>query len=388
MSLAYCDLYKDSKYKDIHFKEDFTINEVDLNGEKHYAGEHLIKVIENKSYMLQSLSSINKFIDFIIDVLKNELPSQDFKNHFKNIDQVEITIIHNFIKKIMKDKNVVPRILIMKYVLEVLFDKTDKTKNDYRKIYGMYLLAVMFTVFEGEKDIKKVLGVVKDTDWYNKAVEHSQSYFSATKISRSRIVAQYKLVSSDDTEDHSFRCKSLATIYNFFEIKNNFVKIINGKMEDLKTYISDSRKFSIEHFIINDGGAFTISGGTAAQKYPSDIKRYANSIFNFIFISKELNQSVGDNVLFEKIRLLNQIEAASPGVIECEFSKMIIDICSIKFIKPFKGKAGAMQALKSYYEDKFIEEFNSYALEVIKTIGEKLHGKLNDSSGSLPGQAG
>jgi hypothetical protein len=78
--------------------------------------------------------------------------------------------------------------------------------------------------------------------------------------------------------------------------------------------------------------------------------------------------------LFEKIRLINQIEAASPGVIECEFSKMIIDKCSKKFIKPYRGKAGAMQALKLYYEDTFIEEFNSYALEVIKTIGEKLHG--------------
>ncbi|MDQ6423550.1 DUF262 domain-containing protein [Paenibacillus sp. LHD-117] len=384
----YCDLYKNSKYTDIHFKEDFTINEVDFNGEKHYAGEHLIKVIENKNYMLLSLRNINKFIDIILDILKNESPSQDFKNLFKNLEQVEVTIIHNFIKKIMRDKNVVPRILIMKYVIEILFDQTDKSKKDYRKIYGMYLLAVLFTVFEGEKDIKKVLGVVKDRDWYTKAVEHSQSYFSRSKISKSRITAQYKLVSSDDADNHMFRCKSLATIYNFFEIKNNFVKIVNGKTEDLKTYISDSNKFSTEHFIINESGGFTTTGDTTSYKYPSDIKKkYTNSIFNFIFISKELNQSLGNNIMFEKIRLLNQIEAANPGVIECEFSEMIIDKCKKKFTKPFKSKIGAMEALESYYADMFIEEFNSYAQDVIKTIGEKLHGKLNDADESLPDQA-
>lgn len=381
----YCDLYKNQKYTDIQFKEDFTINEVNLKGEKHYAGEHLIKVIQNKSYMLQSLRNINKFIDIILDVLNSELPNQDFKNLFKNVDHIEVTIIHNFIKKIMRDKNVVPRILIMKYVIEILFNQTDKTKKDYGKVYGMYLLAVLFTVFESEKDIKKVLGVVKDPDWYNKAVEHSQSYFSSSKIAKSRITAQYKLISSADTEDHMFRCKSLATIFNFFEIKNNFVKIINGKTEDLKSYISDTNKFSTEHFIINKSGAFNIGGDTATQKYPSEIKKYTHSIFNFIFISKQLNQSLGNNHMFEKIRILKKI--AKPGVIECEFSKMIIEKCKKRFASPIKNKAEAVQALDLYYEDKFAEEFYSYALDVIKTIGDKMNGKLNGLAQSLPDKA-
>jgi len=380
----YCDLYKNPKYTDIHFKEDFTINEVTLVDGKHYAGEHLIKVIQNKNYMLKSLRNINKFIGIILDVLKSEAPSQDFKNLFKNLDQVEVTIIHNFIKKIMRDRNVVPRILIMKYIIEVLFDQSEKTKNDYRKIYGMYLLAVMFSVFEGEKDIKKVLGVVKDKDWYTKAVEHSKSYLSRSKISNSRITAQYKL---DEAENHLFRCKSLATIYNFFEIKNNFVKIIDSGTENLKTYISDSNKFSAEHFIINNSGGFNVEGDTPSQKYPSDIKKYANSIFNFIFISKELNQSLRNHILFDKFHIISKMEAANPGEVECGYSKMIIEKCSEKFTGPLRNKAEDVHAIESYFEDKFIDEFNSYAYDVIRTIGDKLHGKLNGLIESTPDQA-
>lgn len=375
----YCDLYKNEIYKDIQFKEDFTINEVEINGIKHYTGEHIIKVIRNNTYMLQSINNINKFLTIILEVLNTQSPSQHFKGLFNpsaNVDNVEITIIHNFIKKIMLDKNVVPRILIMKYVIEVLFNQTDKTKEDYRKIYGVYLLAVMFTVFEGDKDIKKVLGVIKDTDWYTKAVEQSKSYFSRSKISKSRITAQYKLINPDDTENHMFRCKSLATIYNFFEISNNTVKIKNGKMNDLNDFVSGSDRFTNEHFIINNHGSFKIVGDDKSHSYPSDIKKYANSIFNFIFISRQLNQSLGSNILSEKIRILDEKMAANPGIIECEFSKMIIERCRTDFtnhvVLPDDDKDEAVRALELYYQDNFDEEFSLYALEVIKKIGDKL----------------
>lgn len=374
----YCDLYKQDNYRNIQFKEDFSINEVLLDGIKHYAGEHLIKVIRNNAYMIQSLKNINMFLTIILDILNSELPSQSFKDLFNtsvDIDNVEVIIIHNFIKKIMLDKNVVPRILIMKYVIEVLFDKTHRTKEDYRKIYGVYLLAVMFTVFEGDKEIKKVLGVVKDIEWYTKAVEQSKGYFSRSKISKSRITAQYKLINPDDTENHMFRCKSLATIYNFFEINTNTVKVINGKMNDLKAYISDSDRFSNEHFIINQRGIYNIVGDANSRSYPSDIKKYANSIFNFIFVNNELNQEFGTNILSEKIRILGEKVAASPAIIECEFSRMIIERCRTDFEVeglPAQNIEETAQIMDSYYQNDFNEQFSTYALEVIKKIGEKL----------------
>jgi len=108
--------------------------------------------------------------------------------------------------------------------------------------------------------LKRVLGVVKDNDWYTKAVVQSMSYFSRSKISKTRITAQYRLVDFDNSENYMFRCKSLATIYNFFEIHANTVGIVKGKMNKLKVYISDNDKFTDEHFIINDSGKFISNG--------------------------------------------------------------------------------------------------------------------------------
>lgn len=374
----YCDLHKDARYTNIQFREDFTIiKTVDLDGNKHFEGKHIIKVIQNNTYMLQSLKNINKFLTIILDVVTSRLPSQNFKDLFNssaNIDDVEAIIIHNFIRKIMLDKNIIPRILIMKYVIEVLFDKTNKSKIDYRKIYGLYLLAIMFSMFESEKDIKKVLGVVKDSEWYTKAVEQSKSYFSRSKISRTRITAQYKLINTDDAENYMLRCKSLATIYNFFEINNNNIKVKSGKLNDLNTYVSDNNRFSNEHFIINKSGSFNINGNS--HNYPSDIKKYANSIFNFIFVSRQLNEDLGSNILSEKIRILDEKVATSSTVIECEFSKMIIERCRTDFTTPIslpiENTDEAIQAMESYYQNESIEEFSLYAIEVIKKIGDKL----------------
>lgn len=375
----YCDLYKNARYRNIQFREDFTITELmNLDGNQHYKGEHIIKVIRNNTYMLQGLKNINKFLTIILDVVTSRLPSQSFKELFNSsaeIDDVEAVIIHNFLKKIMLDKNIVPRILIMKYVIEVLFDKTNKTKADYRKIYGLYLLAVMFTIFESEKDITKVLGVVKDSEWYTKAAEQSKSYFARSKVSRTKITVQYKLINAEDTENYMLRCKSLATIYNFFEIIDGTVKVINGKMNDLNVYVTDSNRFSNEHFIINERGVFNISGNSC--NYPSDIKKYANSIFNFIFISKQLNEEdLGNNILSEKIRILDEKVAVSPTIIECEFSKMIIERCRTVFSCPISlpiaNTDEAAQMMGSYYQNEFIEQFSAYAIQVINKIGEKM----------------
>ncbi len=376
----YCSLYKNNKYRNLQFKEDFTIYETEIEGIKHYAGEHIIAVIEDNDYMIRSLKNINKFLNIILDIIKSESPEHNFKRMFNpsaHVDSVETVVIHNFIKKIMLDKNVVPKMLVMKYIIEVFFNSGEATKDDYRKIYGIYLLAILFTVFEGDKDIKKVLGVVKDNNWYDKVVEQSKSYFSCGKISKSRLTAQYKLINTNETENYMFRCKSLATIYNFFEISTNTVRIISGKMDKLKAYISDSDRFSHEHFIINYCKAFSfISDNTRKYKYPPDIRKYANSIFNFIFISKQLNQELGNNILSEKINILDEKLEPLSQIIECEFSKMIIERCRIDFANPVipltENIDECAQVMDLYYRSHFNEEFSLYALEVIKKIGEKL----------------
>ena len=370
----YCSLYKNTNFKDIQFREDFTISKkVELDGVIHYTGEHLIKVLQDRSYMINSLKDINKFLNIIIDIIKSETPSSDFKDLFNpsaNIDNDEVTIIHNFIGKIIRDSNVVPKILIMKYILEVLFSPANKSKDDYRKIYNIYLLAVLFTVFESDKNIKRVLPVIKDEEWYIKAVDQSKDYFSRNTIAKSRITAQYKIIEHEDEVDYMFRCKSLATIYNFFKINGNKVRIIPGKMSKLKEYVSNSERFSTEHLIINKNGSVELLG--CRFNYPSGIKKYANSIFNFIFVSRRLNNELGDKTLKDKIKIIGEKLDGNAQAVECDYSEMVIEICKRHFHQILGPNNNEAEALKNFYQNDFIQVFADFALDIIKKIGDKL----------------
>ena len=374
-----CNLCKDQRYKNLRIKEDFSIHEIELNGIKHNTGEHIIKTICNNAYMLQSMKNINKFLAIMLDILKSDTPTEDFKSLFNpsaEIDHIEKTIIHNFIRKIMLDELVVPKILIMKYVIEVLFDKDNQTKKDYRKIYGVYLLAIMFIIIEGAKDVKKLLGVVKDDEWYKKAVEQSKNYFSLTKISKTRIEAQYKLIAPDDEGTYMFRCKSLSTIYNYFVIHADTVEIADGQMNELKEYLSNSERFSDEHFIINKSGKFHFAGQGVCLAYPSVIKKYANSIFNFIFINRLLNTDLGTLILPQKIILLDEKLGEDPMAIECAFSKMIFERSKTNFsgltTLTFENTEAATHEANQFFENEFIQAFSTYASDIITEVGKKL----------------
>lgn len=147
-------------------------------------------------------------------------------------------------------------------------------------------------------------------------------------------------------------------------------------MNNLLNYLTDKEKFSTEHFIINNSGKFKLPEFNIFINYPNDIKKYANSIFNFIFIARELNNELGDNPLYEKIRIINEKMEEDAEIIDCDYSIMIINKCKVHFTEPQKYPEGqkkeATQAMESYYEDYFVNEFSDFAFEVIQEIGSRL----------------
>lgn len=385
-----CELYKNEKYKEIVFKENFTITrEVQIeDGGKFHKGTHLIEVINDKHYMLQCIRNLNNYLEIIIDIINTTSPSAKFQNLFnpypnEKIDYDEKQVIHRLISNILKDKYIVPRILVMKYILETIADNRVKGKEEYRKIYGINLLAVLFTIFEGDKNIKKILNVVKDSNWYQRAVDQSIDYFSAGEIPKNRIKAQYKILHQDDKEDYKYRCKSLATIYNFYEIREKdgwkYVKVKN--LSNMKSFITDGDKFSIEHFIINDNENYKI--GEETRKYPRVVAKYANTIFNFIFINENLNDELSNFTLPKKIEIIRKKLQINPSLIECDFSKMILECCISELMPSLdfslENTEKSIDFMESYYKNEFIDEFNKYAIKVFNKIGKKMTEKLQES---------
>lgn len=379
----YCDLYKKPKYASATFGEDFLIDhEIEIDGIKHYSGEHIINVINDNAYMLNALQTINRFLKIVLTVVESESPNDDFKKLFNRdakVDNNETRVIHNFIKKIMLDNNVIPKILIMKYVLETLLDQDKKTHEHYDHIYGAYLLAVLFTVFESDKNVKKILSAIKDENWYKKTVEQATSYFSKNNISKSRITAQYKLLNENDFENYMFRCKSLATIYNYFCIREQKIKIRNGQYNELIRFITDNELYTNEHFIINEGNSYIINEKNSSV-YPKEIKKYSNSIFNFIFIKRQYNEDLKNLSLPKKLEHIENALQTDPEYIKCPFSKMVIETARDSFNcmnALFKSTPEeTTEEFRTFYAVQFVDLFSDYALKIIKNIADQLNAGL------------
>ena len=384
----YCDLYTAPKYKGLEFSDDFKLKKEfktkEENPQTFRKDSHLIEVIADKRYMLNALRSLNNSISIMTEIAGSSRPTYFFTELFpcipKNgrpdsLDSDELDVIHNVMRKMLRDSNLLPKALLMKYILSII-DKQPKSKMEYRKIYGVYLLSVLFVVFENKKSKDVLLSVLKadENAWYDEAINQIKSYFSIDRITDNRLLAQYKLGTNEDGEDYQFRCKSLATIYDYFEIHGLEVSITNPSK--LKEFLTSEEKYSTEHFIISksDSRKMKVSIGDAVVDYEIEEKcyrSYVNSIFNFVFIPKELNSKIGNNWLPKKENLL----AAEPKEIECSYSKMVMSkaqILSDAFSALPLTEENYSEKLYLFFARDFRDKYIEYSREVLKAVIEKI----------------
>ncbi len=384
----YCDLYTDSKYKGLEFSDDFKLKKEFKTKEEYpqtfRKDSHLIEVIADKRYMLNALRRLNNSISIMTEIAGSSRPTYFFTELFpcipKNgkpdpLDSDEMGVIHNIMRKMLRDSNLLPKALLMKYILSII-DKQPKSKKEYRKIYGVYLLSVLFVVFENKKSKDVLLSVLKANkdDWYNEAVTQIKSYFSTDRITDSRLLAQYKLGTNEDGEDYQFRCKSLATIYDYFVIRGTEVTISN--LSRLKEFLTNEDKYSTEHFIVSKSASrkMMVTVGDTAVDYEIEDKcyrSYVNSIFNFIFIPKQLNSKLENNWLPKKETVL----AEEPEEIECDYSKMVMSkaqILSDSFSELPLTTENYAEKLFLFFARDFRDKYIEYSRDVLRAVIEKI----------------
>lgn len=385
----YCDLYRNEKYRGLEFGEDFLIKkEFKTRGENHKTfreGIHIIELIRNKTYMLNSLRNLNDAIEIMIEIVESRSTTQSFETYFEyknekgkkeKLDQVEIKIIHNIMGKVLKDSKTLPKALIMKYILSTLLSQDPQSKESLQKIYGVYVLAVLFTVFENKKSKDVLLSVLKadNKDWYSELISQINSYFSPEKITDTRLLAQYKLAANEEEEDYRFRCKSLATLYNFFRINGNKVSIADGKAKKLYNFIENDDAFTVEHFIVSDTDSkktiVVLKGQELEYEYEQKFyKKYVNSLFNFIFISNNLNSQLGNYWLPHKMSRIKSKD------LECDYSRMYLE--SIKKLgsnmkKTPQDEVQYKDKMDLYFSRDFKDQYVEFARVILKAVIEKI----------------
>lgn len=224
----YCHVLSKPEYKDVSINEKFTLDSpCEVNGTKYYLGDHVIKVIRNNTYMKEVLVGSKEYIDCLTEIIAADGGAPGcIRDLLKNIENNEVKIICNFIKKTILDKTlVVPKILILKYYLSICDGKAKKATC--KNLYAIYFYNVLFMLFGDKKsDAENIKRISRSTEYYPEVVKAIKNFFEDGNISESRQIAIAKWNSNYENEALQYKCKSLATIYNYFTINNNSVEWI------------------------------------------------------------------------------------------------------------------------------------------------------------------
>ena len=123
-----CDLFLNKEYDKICFGSDFYLKKnFTFNNKTYYKDEHLIKVINNDSYICSSLEFLNKMVNLfsliIRDGINDEFLSffEQDRNNKDYVDRDVVIILKELMRLLLLDKDItVPHALIMKFFLEII----------------------------------------------------------------------------------------------------------------------------------------------------------------------------------------------------------------------------------------------------------------------------
>ena len=373
----YCCVLSLPEYSNVQINEKFTLEkECVVNGTKYYQGEHVIRVINKNALMKDVVKGTKEYIDFMRDLVSVDGVTCTIKKYITKLNNGdERFIISNLIKKVLLDgKLIVPKVLLLKYFLQI--KNISHSKSDEHDIYSCYFYIVFFMLF-GDKsnDVEQIKSIARSNDFHVKLAEGIEVLLNEKNLVDSKYIAITRWNSDFDNEDLQFKFRSLATLYNFFSYDKN-TKMVKLKVpvEQVKRFIMDNEAFTVEHFIVNKSCSVKHLDNRESVPVPEPIKGYANYIFNFIFIPKTLNnEELKDLPLHKKITILSKPENINK--ISCEYSKFIINLVKECFtegptIESLSKKE--LIDLEKYWLVTFKHEYYGYTTRLLTELIAKI----------------
>lgn len=383
-----CKLLTNDAYRDIEFNSDFVLSkEQEVEGKKYSENTHLVAVIRNKSFLKECLNEIELILKLINGIKSSTGISEEYVHYIdeyngrvsqkKKIDDKERDVMFNLTKKIVMDKDKAPNCLLIRCFLDVFLDKS-ASKLDFQKIYAVSTATLFFSLFETKKDLEIIKEMIKPENWYEEMCDYIFRQLNAQISSGKTINVAYKDMRNNANNPQKFRCKTLATVYDFYDVSATGIQVKKGKMAELELFLNDENKYSLEHFIINDSGKIvftTDSGISVSYEYPANVAKYKKSLLNYLFINENLNERLGSAPVNVKIQRLTEGDLVDDYQKEqSQFSRMIVEQvrASIKMpnLDDVKSEEEAEKLLTDYFQNRFEDELLIYMKNVFIKMRE------------------
>lgn len=383
-----CNVNKEIEYKISKLSNDYKIKEdVVIAGKEFASGTFVWNLFKNDKFYSNLLEELDEYLDFIEIVVSSETGGDDrFKQFFydekgKLVDETRILNAHTIINTILRNDDMVPKMMVMKYFFEVLKPNAVKYKN-YRIISNINIIATVFTLSTKRKGSEIIASKVLLQDWQKGIREYStKTYYEVPEeIGFDKINRDNGVVTTDS---------GLHAARRYFSMKDS-CSISSGSLsideEKYKNENITSGEKNMEHFIINRDYTYTLfldDGKTADVELtiPKKQKKNIATIANYLLMNSEINKELKNRPVYEKIDMLEGfidekgIDVVLPSVESqmhyYSIKKYMHDESKYpqKKLIETKKKKDREKTLKAYYQTYFTDEF-SRLLKCLRNVDQ------------------
>lgn len=340
---------------------------------EHYyeSGTDILRAIRDQRYFRNAIKELKETAVFLKNVFKNDglsVIKQKMRDTGCDSDTIENTFA--IINAILRIDDEVPKMLVMKYFLDVL-NQDRIVKDNVKIIYDIYVYSILFAVTSGKKESSKLIRIVMTKDWINKLKKKTSEFYINVKDK----INYYKFVTENgkvsDTSGQ-YLPKHIIAIKEFTSLNNNEIKFNEQK---LKEYLMSSN-CTAEHFFINKkhkvSFAYGEEGGHSEIILPKKITKYIACPVNYLYLISTANGDIGNKSIKEKIEILfSKGERAFATKKNYEYflkaKEAFDEIDEFPDLSSVRSKIKAEKAVRAYYNNHLVEVMEKY-IEKIKTL--------------------
>ncbi len=368
------------------------------------AGTHLIVALKNKTEMAKHLDNIIGLSKILKDISISSYPTNEFLEMFpKGIQHDTKQFIFYLCKAVLMSKNELPKIFLIKYLLDNFIEGDAEDKNKRNAIKVVYIYTLLFNLYSDiSKKRENVYKYARQANWVDEVSKQIDNYFNKKAapdegfVLKNAFFAQYQAMEAepDNTRREIYEFKAFACIYNYMQKQQGGLYTLGAsREEDLYAFISDGAQYSLEHLLLNNGKNYTLYEEKDGKKYPRHLIKYIGGLFNFIYVPKCINSDVlGNQVMPAKVEILTgageayevlddvRKEQLKNYPIKDAFSKMIIELLAAQkdgnkhfyfdgYWKAYYNRSD--EEMTKYFNEQYTEDYCAFMNAVLEKFQDK-----------------
>lgn len=344
---------------------------------KYKKGQHITEVITDYSFYNTMMIKLESYLKFLGYICSRQGIDEQFDNYCKDkngkvMSDVSKKNIFYLSKAIIGLREQVPKMMLMKYFLEVL-DKDEASSGQYKLIYYIYYCAIVFACLDEKKESKTFASLVLAQDWDSK-LKSQVKYYSENKVQELWYTKKISRMGYNLETGGQELPRHIFAIKYYWSKEPN--KLEPKDPKKLCIFVSTTMERTMEHFLLNKSKKIEFLYGAEQKKgeyyYPKKVfQKYISCPVNYLVLNEEENTIIGNGSVKEKISTLKTLGNKIWGNdLVYEYFKAAIDVfesgkCPYDF-KTIEDEEEVKKLFDHYFEEDFERELLIYEAEIKK----------------------